>query len=53
MISPDLPITKSSDDRLDRQSFAESLAHVLLQSSFPASFTVGLYGAWIWGDLKT
>lgn len=51
MISPDLPITKSSDDKLDRQSFAESLAHVLLQSSFPTSFTVGLYGAW--GSGKT
>lgn len=51
MISPDLPITKSSDDKLNRQSFAESLAHVLLQSSFPTSFTVGLYGAW--GSGKT
>lgn len=51
MISPDLPITKSSDDKLNRQSFAESLANVLLQSSFPTSFTVGLYGAW--GSGKT
>lgn len=51
MISPDLPITKSSDDKLNRQTFAESLAHVLLQSFFPASFTIGLYGAW--GSGKT
>ena len=51
MISPDLPITKSSDDRLNRESFAESLANVLLQSSFPTSFTVGLYGSW--GSGKT
>ena len=51
MISPDLPITKSSDDKLNRESFAESLADVILQSTFPTSFTVGLYGAW--GSGKT
>jgi len=51
MISPDLPITKSSEDKLNRESFAQSLAHVLLQSSFPTSFAVGLYGAW--GSGKT
>lgn len=51
MISPDLPITRSSDDKLNRQSFAESLARVLLSSTFPTSFTVGLYGAW--GSGKT
>lgn len=51
MISPDLPITKSSKDELNRGFFVKSLAHVLLQSSFPASFTVGLYGAW--GSGKT
>ena len=47
MISPDLPITKSSEDKLNRESFAESLANVILQSTF----TVGLYGAW--GSGKT
>ena len=51
MISPDLPITKSSEDRLNRESFAESLADVILRSAFPTSFTVGLYGAW--GSGKT
>lgn len=51
MISPDLPITRSSDDKLNRQSFAESLARVLLSSTFPTSFTIGLYGAW--GSGKT
>lgn len=51
MISPDVPITKSSEDRLDRQSFAESLARILSQVSFPTSFTVGLYGPW--GSGKT
>ena len=51
MISPDLPITKSSEDRLSRESFAASLADVMLQTTFPTSFTVGLYGAW--GSGKT
>lgn len=51
MISPDLPITKSSEDKLNRKSFAESLAKVILQFTFPTSFTVGLYGAW--GSGKT
>ncbi len=51
MISPDMPITKSSEDKLNRESFAQSLAHVLLHSSFPTSFVVGLYGAW--GSGKT
>lgn len=51
MISPDLPITKASEDKLNRESFAESLAKVILQSAFPTSFTVGLYGAW--GSGKT
>lgn len=51
MISPDLPITKSSEDTLNRKSFAQSLAHVLLQSSFSTAFTVGLYGTW--GSGKT
>lgn len=51
MISPDLPITKSSEDKLNRESFAESLADVILRSAFPPSFTVGLYGAW--GSGKT
>lgn len=46
MINPDIPITKSSEDKLNRGSFAESLANVILQSTFPTSFTVGLYGAW-------
>lgn len=51
MISPDLPIMRSSEDKLNRESFAKSLANVILQSDFPTSFTVGLYGAW--GSGKT
>ena len=51
MISQDLPIMKSSEDKLNRESFVKSLANVILQSAFPTSFTVGLYGAW--GSGKT
>ena len=51
MISPDLPITKAADDKLNRKSFADNLAQVLLQYSFPSSFTIGLYGEW--GSGKT
>ena len=42
MISPDISITKSSEDRLNRESFAESLANALLHFSFPTSFTMDL-----------
>ena len=51
MISPDLPITKSEDDTLNRGSFAQSLAQVLLQYSHSSSFSIGLYGEW--GSGKT
>ena len=51
MISPDLPITKLSEDKLNRGTFAKSLAKTILQYSFPSSFTIGLYGEW--GSGKT
>lgn len=51
MISPDLPITKTAEDKLNRATFAKSLAGAVLQCSFPAAFTIGLYGAW--GSGKT
>lgn len=51
MISPDLPITKSTEDKLNRGAFAKSLAKTISQYSFPSSFTIGLYGAW--GSGKT
>lgn len=51
MISPDLPITKSDEDILNRGSFAKSLAQALLQYSHSSSFTIGLYGEW--GSGKT
>lgn len=51
MISPDLPITKIEEDVLNRGSFAQSLARVLLQYSLCSSFSIGLYGKW--GSGKT
>ena len=51
MISPDLPITKSADDILNRRSFAKSLAQTLLQYSVSSSLAIGLYGEW--GSGKT
>ena len=51
MISPDLPITKSTEDKLNRGEFAKSLAKTISQYSFPSSFTIGLYGEW--GSGKT
>ena len=46
LISPDLPITKSTEDKLNRGEFAKSLAKTISQYSFPYSFTIGLYGEW-------
>lgn len=51
MISPDLPISRLSEDKLNRKSFAQSLAKVLLDYSSPFSFSIGLYGEW--GSGKT
>lgn len=51
MISPDLPITKSSEDILNRGSFANSLAQAITGYSGSSSFTIGLYGSW--GSGKT
>ena len=45
MISPDLHIMISSEDKLNPESIVKTLANVILQSAFPTSFTVGLYGA--------
>ena len=51
MLSADEPIKKSEDDRLNRRSFAESLAKTIVQNSFSSSFSIGLYGKW--GSGKT
>jgi len=42
----DRPITKSSQDRLDRSVFAKYLARCLLDHKDPDSLVVGLYGGW-------
>ena len=51
MINPDLPISRASEDKLNRSSFAKSLAKVLLDYTAPYSFSIGLYGEW--GSGKT
>lgn len=51
MINPDLPITKSTEDILNRGVFAKSLAKTIASYSNSTSFTIGLYGAW--GSGKT
>ncbi len=51
LINSDLPITKSTEDTLNRCAFAKSLAKTILNYSFPSSFTIGLYGEW--GSGKT
>ena len=51
MINPDLPIKSSSEDRLNRNSFADSLAKAILEYEAPYSFSIGLYGEW--GSGKT
>lgn len=51
MISPDLPITKAAEDKLNRVEFAKSLAKTISRYSFPSSFAIGLYGEW--GSGKT
>lgn len=51
MLSADEPIKKSENDKLNRRSFAESLAKTIVQNSFSSSFSIGLYGKW--GSGKT
>lgn len=51
MISPDLPIQNASEDKLNRGSFASSLASAIMEYSSSSSFTIGLYGEW--GSGKT
>lgn len=51
MLSPDLPITNSTEDTLNRGSFAKNLAKTILQYCSSSSFTIGLYGEW--GSGKT
>lgn len=51
MLSPDVPIKESQKDILNRKSFAQSLAKVMINYSAPDAFTIGLYGPW--GSGKT
>lgn len=51
MLYSDLPIDKSSDDLLNRASFAKSLAEAMVKHSSSEAFTIGLYGSW--GSGKT
>ena len=51
MIVPDIPIMNASEDLLNRSSFANDLASVLVKYSAPTSFSIGLYGKW--GSGKT
>lgn len=46
MFDADRPITKSSQDRLDRAIFAKYLARCMLDHKDPDSLVVGLYGGW-------
>lgn len=47
----DRPVSESSDDRLNRASFAERVAGVLKDLPHAASLIVGIHGPW--GDGKT
>lgn len=51
MLYSDIPIDKSSDDLLNRTSFAKSLAKAMVKHSSSEAFTIGLYGSW--GSGKT
>lgn len=46
MFDADRPILKSSQDRLDRATFAKYLARCMLDHKDPQSLVVGLYGGW-------
>ncbi len=46
MFDADRPITKSSQDRLNRTIFAKYLARCMLDHKDPESLVVGLYGGW-------
>lgn len=46
MFDADRPITKSTQDRLDRAVFSKYLARCMLDHKDPESLVVGLYGGW-------
>lgn len=51
MLNSDLPIKIIEEDALNRSSFSESLAKVMLDYTVPEGFAIGLYGRW--GSGKT
>lgn len=46
MFDADRPITKTTQDRLERSIFAKYLARCMLDHKEPDSLVVGLYGGW-------
>src|SRR3990167_203743 len=46
MFDADRPIITSSQDRLNRTTFAKYLARSILDHQNPESFVIGLYGGW-------
>lgn len=49
MFDADRPIMKSTQDQLDRATFAKYLARCILDHSDRNSFVIGLYGGWATG----
>ena len=47
MLYSDVPIQKLEQDVLNRKSFAQSLAKVIVEYAAPESFSIGLYGPWV------
>jgi len=46
MFQPDQPITKCCEDKLERKSFAESLANAILSYKSKECIVIGLFGSW-------
>lgn len=46
MLEADRPITKSTQDKLNRSVFAQYLARCILDHKNPESLVLGLYGGW-------
>ena len=51
MLCSDVPIQRAQEDILNRKSFAQSLAEVVVGYDAPESFSIGVYGPW--GSGKT
>ncbi len=51
MLNSDLPIKKIKEDALNRKSFTESLAKIMIDYTVPEGFAIGIYGKW--GSGKT